>query len=69
MRLIVLARGAVVPMTSARLGICWRLTVSGHHVSVICRAISGDKVSPKDQGELSGVLKDAGYTKDQVYKF
>ena len=33
------------------------------------KAISGDKVSPKDQGELSGVLKEAGYTKEQVYKF
>lgn len=33
------------------------------------KAISGDKVSPKDQGELAGVLKEAGYTKDQVYKF
>ncbi|KAK9806415.1 hypothetical protein WJX73_003653 [Symbiochloris irregularis] len=33
------------------------------------KAISGDKVSPKDQGELSGVLKDAGFTKEQVYKF
>lgn len=32
-------------------------------------AISGNKVSPKDQGELSGVLKELGYNKDQVYKF
>ncbi|CAI4219331.1 unnamed protein product [Parascedosporium putredinis] len=26
-------------------------------------------VSPKDQGELTGSLKDLGYNKDQVYKF
>lgn len=33
------------------------------------KAISGPKVSPKDQGELTGYLKDLGYSKDQVYKF
>ena len=33
------------------------------------KAISGGKVSPKDQGELSGFLKELGYNKDQVYKF
>ncbi|KAI0409783.1 oxidoreductase NAD-binding domain-containing protein [Xylaria palmicola] len=33
------------------------------------KAISGTKKSPKDQGELSGVLKELGYTGDQVYKF
>ncbi|KAK2756162.1 NADH-cytochrome b5 reductase [Arachnomyces sp. PD_36] len=33
------------------------------------KAISGGKVSPKEQGELSGILKDLGYNKDQVYKF
>jgi cytochrome-b5 reductase len=33
------------------------------------KAISGTKVSPKDQGELSGVLKELGYTENQVYKF
>ena len=33
------------------------------------KAISGPKVSPKDQGELTGMLQDLGYTKDQVYKF
>lgn len=33
------------------------------------KAISGPKVSPKDQGELTGVLKELGYTADQVYKF
>ncbi|KAB8276667.1 NADH-cytochrome b5 reductase 2 [Aspergillus minisclerotigenes] len=32
-------------------------------------AVSGNKVSPKDQGELSGILKELGYNKDQVYKF
>ena len=33
------------------------------------KAVSGTKNSPMDQGELSGMLKDMGYTKDQVYKF
>lgn len=32
-------------------------------------AISGNKKSPKDQGELKGVLKELGYTPEQVYKF
>ncbi|KAG6039410.1 NADH-cytochrome b5 reductase [Claviceps citrina] len=35
----------------------------------LMKAISGPKVSPRDQGELSGVLKDLGYSKEQVYKF
>ena len=33
------------------------------------KAISGMKNSPKDQGELTGILSELGYTKDQVYKF
>ena len=33
------------------------------------KAISGEKKSPKDQGQLSGMLKDLGYNSDQVYKF
>ncbi|RMZ84162.1 hypothetical protein DV738_g780, partial [Chaetothyriales sp. CBS 135597] len=33
------------------------------------KAISGGKVSPADQGELDGILKELGYTKEQVYKF
>jgi len=33
------------------------------------KAISGGKVSPSDQGELDGALKDLGYSKDQVFKF
>ena len=33
------------------------------------KAVSGDKVSPKDQGQLSGLLKGLGYTKSNVYKF
>lgn len=33
------------------------------------KAVSGSKISPKDQGELSGILKELGYSKDQVYKF
>lgn len=32
-------------------------------------AISGNKVSPTDQGEVTGYLADLGYTKDHVYKF
>ncbi|KAI5927298.1 hypothetical protein F4810DRAFT_722460 [Camillea tinctor] len=32
-------------------------------------AVSGNKVSPADQGELTGILKELGYSKDQVYKF
>jgi cytochrome-b5 reductase len=34
------------------------------------KAVSGEKVSPKDQGPLSGLLKESlGYTEAQVYKF
>lgn len=33
------------------------------------KAISGTKVSPQDQGDLSGALADLGYRKDQVFKF
>lgn len=33
------------------------------------KAISGGKTSPRDQGELSGLLKELGYSQDQVYKF
>ncbi|KZZ97908.1 NADH-cytochrome b5 reductase [Ascosphaera apis ARSEF 7405] len=33
------------------------------------KAVSGTKVSPKDQGELTGILKELGYEKDQVFKF
>ncbi len=32
-------------------------------------AVSGPKKSPKDQGELAGILAELGYSKDQVYKF
>lgn len=35
----------------------------------LMNAISGNKVSPKDQGELKGILKELGYSPDQVYKF
>ncbi|CAM1504115.1 Fc.00g017060.m01.CDS01 [Cosmosporella sp. VM-42] len=35
----------------------------------LMKAISGNKVSPKDQGELTGALKDLGYSQEQVYKF
>lgn len=35
----------------------------------LMKAISGNKVSPKDQGELTGALKDLGYSREQVYKF
>lgn len=33
------------------------------------KAVSGGKKSPSDQGELSGMLAELGYSKDQVYKF
>ncbi|KAI0015533.1 oxidoreductase NAD-binding domain-containing protein [Xylariomycetidae sp. FL0641] len=33
------------------------------------KAISGPKKSPADQGELTGMLSELGYSKDQVYKF
>ncbi|KAF2859314.1 ferredoxin reductase-like protein [Piedraia hortae CBS 480.64] len=33
------------------------------------KAISGMKKSPADQGELSGYLKELGYTQEQVFKF
>ena len=33
------------------------------------KAISGGKKSPSDQGELSGLLKELGYTKEDVFKF
>ncbi|KOS19133.1 NADH-cytochrome b5 reductase 2 [Escovopsis weberi] len=35
----------------------------------LMKAVSGAKKSPKDQGELSGALKDLGYSAEQVYKF
>ena len=33
------------------------------------KAISGPKKSPSEQGELAGVLKELGFTAEQVYKF
>ncbi len=33
------------------------------------KAVSGAKKSPQDQGELEGILKELGYSKEQVYKF
>lgn len=33
------------------------------------KAVSGNKTSPVDQGELTGMLKELGYEKEQVYKF
>ena len=32
-------------------------------------ALSGTKPSPQDQGELTGILKELGYSKEQVFKF
>ncbi|KAG7194279.1 NADH-cytochrome b5 reductase [Scheffersomyces spartinae] len=32
-------------------------------------AISGNKVSPTDQGEVTGILADLGFTKEHVFKF
>ena len=33
------------------------------------KAVSGTKKSPADQGDLAGMLKELGYTPEQVYKF
>ncbi|KAL6713752.1 NADH-cytochrome b5 reductase [Lecanora helva] len=33
------------------------------------KAVSGVKKSPQDQGELTGMLRELGYQKEQVYKF
>lgn len=33
------------------------------------KVISGNKVSPSDQGEVTGLLSELGYTKEHVYKF
>ena len=35
----------------------------------LCKAVSGPKKSPQDQGELGGMLKELGYSQEQVYKF
>ena len=32
-------------------------------------SLSGPKISPADQGELTGILREMGYSKDQVFKF
>ena len=33
------------------------------------KAVSGTKISPQNQGELAGLLKDLGYKKEDVFKF
>lgn len=33
------------------------------------KALSGPKISPTDQGEVTGTLAELGFTKDHVYKF
>jgi cytochrome-b5 reductase len=33
------------------------------------KAISGDKVSPREQGPVEGILKELGFTEKHVYKF
>jgi len=33
------------------------------------KAVSGGKKSPTDQGDLTGILADLGYSKEQVFKF
>lgn len=35
----------------------------------LMETISGQKKSPMDQGELTGALKELGYSQDQVFKF
>ena len=32
-------------------------------------SVSGNKKSPSDQGDLTGILADMGFTKEQVFKF
>eukprot|EP01138_Halocafeteria_seosinensis_P013365 gb/GECG01013651.1/.p1 GENE.gb/GECG01013651.1/~~gb/GECG01013651.1/.p1 ORF type:complete len:319 (+),score=51.62 gb/GECG01013651.1/:1-957(+) len=45
------------------------------HLIMVCgppgmmKAISGDKKSKSDQGEVEGMLKDMNYSKDMVFKF
>jgi len=33
------------------------------------KAVSGEKKSPTDQGELTGILQKLGYDKEQVFPF
>ncbi|KAJ4253823.1 NADH-cytochrome b5 reductase [Fusarium torreyae] len=35
----------------------------------LVKAIFGNMANPMEQGELTGALRELGYTKDQVYKF
>lgn len=35
----------------------------------LMNAVSGDKAKDKSQGELTGMLKQLGYTSDMVFKF
>ena len=48
---------------------------AGAHRIMVCgpppmmRLLSGEKVSPTDQGELTGMLADLHYTKDTVFKY
>jgi len=48
---------------------------SDEHLVLVCgpppmmEAVSGGKAPDYSQGEVKGILKDLGYTKDQVYKF
>jgi len=48
---------------------------SNDHLVLVCgpppmmNAVSGNKAPDYSQGEVGGLLKEMGYTKDQVYKF
>ncbi|KAL0340519.1 UNVERIFIED_CONTAM: NADH-cytochrome reductase-like protein [Sesamum radiatum] len=35
----------------------------------LMKHISGDKAKDRSQGQLTGILKELGYTEDMVYKF
>jgi len=35
----------------------------------MCKSISGERKSPKEEGPVEGFLKDLGYTSEHVYKF
>lgn len=46
---------------------CWRHPTGCRAPPL--QAISGDKLPDKSQGPLTGMLKDLGYTEEQVFKF
>ena len=45
------------------------MPISYDNVSYDLLSVIGPKAEDKSQGELKGMLKEIGYTADQVYKF